>query len=112
MIFKKEPFFNGADNVDQLAKITKVLGSDLLDEYLEAYDLELSPELAERIGRHVPRKDWMSFVNADNKERVCPDVVDLIDKMLRYDPAARVLPKEAMEHKFFETVRQKDATNA
>jgi len=31
MIFKKEPFFNGADNVDQLAKITKVLGSDLLD---------------------------------------------------------------------------------
>merc|ERR1712154_713662 len=43
MVFKKEPFFCGADNVDQLAKIAKVLGTDLLNEYLDAYDLDLDP---------------------------------------------------------------------
>jgi len=28
MIFRKEPFFHGHDNADQLVKITKVLGTD------------------------------------------------------------------------------------
>ena len=27
-IFKKEPFFKGADNYDQLVRIAKVLGTD------------------------------------------------------------------------------------
>lgn len=29
-IFRKEPFFHGHDNQDQLVKITKVLGTDEL----------------------------------------------------------------------------------
>lgn len=29
-IFRKEPFFHGHDNADQLVKITKVLGTDEL----------------------------------------------------------------------------------
>mmetsp|Transcript_59632 Transcript_59632/g.134333 ORF Transcript_59632/g.134333 Transcript_59632/m.134333 type:complete len:335 (+) Transcript_59632:117-1121(+) len=104
MTFKKEPFFCGSDNIDQLAKIAKVLGTDLLNEYLDAYDLDLEPEVADRVGTHA-RKDWMAFANADNKERVCPEVIDLMDKMLRYDPAARILPKEAMSHAFFDAIR-------
>ena len=28
MVFKKEPFFHGADNFDQLVKIVNVLGSE------------------------------------------------------------------------------------
>lgn len=43
MIFKKEPFFHGHDNCDQLVKITKVLGTDELFDYLEKYDIELDP---------------------------------------------------------------------
>ena len=34
-IFRKEPFFHGHDNYDQLVKIAKVLGTDELHEYLE-----------------------------------------------------------------------------
>ncbi|SGY63128.1 BQ5605_C007g04776 [Microbotryum silenes-dioicae] len=34
MIFRKEPFFHGHDNYDQLVKITKVLGTDQLYTYL------------------------------------------------------------------------------
>merc|ERR1712139_332442 len=43
LVFKKEPFFAGADNVDQLAKIARVLGTDALNEYLDTYDLEPDP---------------------------------------------------------------------
>merc|ERR1711964_396770 len=94
MVFKKEPFFCGADNIDQLVKIAKVLGTDMLNNYLNAYDLNLEPEIANRLAQQMPRKEWMSFANEENKHRVCPEVIDLIDKCLRYDPASRVLPKE------------------
>jgi casein kinase II subunit alpha len=106
MTFKKEPFFCGADNDDQLVKIAKVLGSEMLDEYLDTYDLDLEPELASLVARH-PRKEWSSFKTKDNEERISTEGLELIDKMLRYDPAARILPKEAMTHKFFTEVREK-----
>merc|ERR1712118_58167 len=35
LIFRKEPFFQGSDNQDQLVKIAKVLGTDGLYDYLE-----------------------------------------------------------------------------
>ena len=35
MIFRKEPFFHGHDNYDQLVKIVKVLGTDELFDYLD-----------------------------------------------------------------------------
>jgi len=109
--FKKEPFFQGADNVDQLVKIAKVLGTDLLNEYLDDYDLDLEPDVADAVGAH-PKKEWATFKNDGNKERCCPEVFDLIDKMLRYDPAARILPKEAMEHPWFESVRREEKAAA
>jgi casein kinase II subunit alpha len=40
-IFKKEPFFQGHDNYDQLVKIAKVLGTDDLTKYIEKYKLTL-----------------------------------------------------------------------
>ena len=41
MIFKKEPFFQGHDNNDQLVRIAKVLGTDELKTYLHRYNLKL-----------------------------------------------------------------------
>lgn len=34
MIFRKEPFFHGNSNSDQLVKIAKVLGTEDLFEYV------------------------------------------------------------------------------
>lgn len=39
MIFRKEPFFHGHDNYDQLVKICKVLGTDEFFVYLDKYKL-------------------------------------------------------------------------
>ena len=50
MIFRKEPFFNGHDNYDQLVRIAKVLGTDELYAYLSKYRIELDPHLESLIG--------------------------------------------------------------
>jgi len=89
-------------------KIAKVLGSDMLNQYLDTYALEPDEETQDVLG-YFPRREWISFKNVDNEERVVPDALDLIDKLLRYDPAARALPKEAMEHPFFKKVREQEA---
>lgn len=72
---------------------------------MDTYDLSMDPEVAAQVGKQ-PRKAWDSFVNEENKSRVCPEALDLIDKMLRYDPASRILPREAMEHSFFANVKK------
>lgn len=53
MIFRKEPFFHGHDNYDQLVRIAKVLGTDELFDYLEKYHVELDPRFADILGRFV-----------------------------------------------------------
>lgn len=53
MIFRKEPFFHGHDNYDQLVRITKVLGTEELFEYLDKYHIELDPRFHDILGRSV-----------------------------------------------------------
>ncbi|KAJ8926886.1 hypothetical protein NQ314_020737 [Rhamnusium bicolor] len=53
MIFRKEPFFHGHDNYDQLVRIAKVLGTEELFEYLDKYHIELDPRFNDILGRLV-----------------------------------------------------------
>jgi casein kinase II subunit alpha len=84
MIFRKEPFFHGQSNSDQLVKIAKVLGTAELFDYLDKYDIELDPQYDDILGR-FPKKPWHSFVNSDNQRFVSNDAIDFLDKLLRYD---------------------------
>jgi len=52
-IFRKEPFFHGHDNYDQLVKITKVLGTEGLYQYLEKYDIPLDAQYDDLLGKLV-----------------------------------------------------------
>jgi casein kinase II subunit alpha len=105
MIFRKEPFFNGHDNYDQLVRIAKVLGTDELYAYLAKYRIELDPHLESLIGRHS-RKPWSKFVNADNQHLVSSEAIDFLDKLLRYDHQERLTSKEAQDEPYFAPVRQ------
>ncbi|CDP02590.1 unnamed protein product [Coffea canephora] len=109
MIFRKEPFFYGHDNYDQLVKIAKVLGTDELNAYLNKYRLELDPQLATLVGRHS-RKPWMKFVNSDNQHLAVPEAIDFVDKLLRYDHQERPTAKEAMAHPYFYPVRNAESS--
>lgn len=84
MIFRKEPFFHGNSNSDQLIKIAKVLGTDDLFDYLDKYDIELDGQYDDILGR-FPKKSWHTFVNSENQRFVSNDALDFLDKLLRYD---------------------------
>jgi casein kinase II subunit alpha len=100
IVFRKEPFFHGYDNYDQLVKIARVLGTDGLFQYLDKYNLELDPHFDDILGRHS-RKQWQKFTSTENSHLVSGEVIDIIDKMLVYDHACRILPKEAFDHAYF-----------
>mmetsp|Transcript_3967 Transcript_3967/g.3386 ORF Transcript_3967/g.3386 Transcript_3967/m.3386 type:complete len:338 (-) Transcript_3967:256-1269(-) len=105
MIFMKEPFFHGNDNYDQLEKINRVLGTADLFEYIDKYNIELDGHFEGILGRHS-KKPWTKFVTNENKHLVTNEALDLLSKMLVYDHAERITPKEAMQHAFFAPVRE------
>lgn len=84
MIFRKEPFFHGQSNPDQLVKIAKVLGTDDLFDYLDRYEIELDSQYDDILGR-FQKKPWHSFVNSENQKFVSNEAIDFLDKLLRYD---------------------------
>jgi len=105
MIFHREPFFHGHDNHDQLVKIVKVLGSEELFEYLSTYEIELDPHFDNLLGKHQ-RRPWHKFVNNENEHLVTPEALDLLSNLLKFDHQQRLTAQEAMEHKFFQPVRE------
>ncbi|KAH8921268.1 kinase-like protein [Atractiella rhizophila] len=100
IIFRKDPFFQGRDNYDQLFKITKVLGTDELYRYLEKYDIGLDAEFDNILVRY-DKKPWTRFVTTENQRFISNDAIDLVDKLLKYDHQLRLTAKKAMEHAYF-----------
>ena len=103
MIFQKEPFFQGKDNYDQLVKIAKVLGTDELLAYVDKYN--------DILGQHS-KKPWHKFVNTQNEHLVSEEALDMLAKMLKYDHAERITPKDAMDHPYFKPVKEYHAKAA
>ncbi|VDM41103.1 unnamed protein product [Toxocara canis] len=118
MIFRKEPFFHGHDNYDQLVRIAKVLGTEELFEYIDKYQIELDPRFNDILGRLTniivhsvfqqrftavshSKKRWERFVHSENQHLVTPEAIDFLDKLLRYDHQERLTAKEAMQHPYF-----------
>eukprot|EP00904_Undaria_pinnatifida_P011305 jgi/Undpi1/7304/HiC_scaffold_22.g09777.m1 len=97
MIFRKEPFFHGHDNYDQLVKIAKILGTDELFNYLDKYDLELDPHFDGIMGRHSNRP-WQRFVNVENQHLVSEEAISFVGH-------ERLTARDAMEHPYFQQVR-------
>lgn len=100
MFFRKEPFFHGHDNYDQLVKIAKVLGTDDLFAYVEKYRMTLDPHYEELLGRH-PKKQWNKFINPDVQHLCSEEGLNFLSRLLVYDHMDRVTAKEAMEHPYF-----------
>ncbi|KAF8744499.1 Pkinase protein, partial [Rhizoctonia solani] len=111
MIFRKEPFFHGHDNYDQLVKITKVLGTDELYAYLEKYDIELDAQYDDILGRYQ-RKPWARFVTSENQRYISNEAIDFLDKLLRYDHQERLTALEAQDHPYFDIVKEAAANAA
>jgi casein kinase II subunit alpha len=53
------------------------------------------------------KKAWVKFVTPENKHLCSEEAIDLLSKMLLYDHAERITPKDAMEHAYFLPLKNK-----
>jgi casein kinase II subunit alpha len=104
MIFQIPTFFIGQDNYDQLVKITEVMGTEGLLNYINKYDLILDHQYDGILKNH-PRLPWTHFVNSGNRHLAHTEALDLLDHLLVYDHQKRFTVQEAMAHPFFDPVR-------
>ncbi|KAG2197659.1 hypothetical protein INT47_002366 [Mucor saturninus] len=93
-----EPFFPGDSGIDQLVEIIKILGTPSKAEiaamntsYVEHKFPQIKPHPLPTI-----------FKNAS------PEAVDLLSRMLKYDPKERITAIEALSHPFFNDMRDPD----
>jgi len=105
IMFNKQPYlFYGTNNNDQLAKIAKVMGTKGLDKYLDKYDLGLNEQQDELL-EDFEKESWDDHIHEKTAHLVTDDAIDLLEKLLKYDHAARPTCQEAMAHKYFNSVR-------
>jgi mitogen-activated protein kinase 7 len=89
------PFFKGRDYVDQLNQILHILGTPN-EETLARIGSPRAQEYVRNLP-HMPKKTFPSlFPNAN------PDALDLLDKMLAFDPSSRISVEEALEHPYLQ----------
>jgi mitogen-activated protein kinase 7 len=90
-----KPFFKGRDYVDQLNQILHYLGTPN-EETLARIG---SPRAQDYV-RNLPymaKKLWASLFPSANS-----DALDLLDKMLAFDPSSRISVETALEHRYLQ----------
>ncbi|XP_018564072.1 casein kinase II subunit alpha isoform X1 [Anoplophora glabripennis] len=106
MLFRKEPFFHGNDNYDQLVRIVKVLGTAELNTYLKKYNITIDVKFSSMLGVHT-RKSWQRFVNTEHEYLITDHAINLLESLLKIDHMERISAREALNHKYFSPVRRK-----
>ena len=88
------------DNEDMLVKITAVLGSDQLNEYVSKYRMPVSKDLMIRC-QEYPGMHLSTFRKPKNQHLATDLAIDLLSKMLVLDQTKRIYPKAALKHPYF-----------
>lgn len=89
------PFFKGRDYVDQLNQILHYLGTPN-EETLSRIG---SPRAQEYV-RNLPFMPKIPFQRLFQNAN--PDALDLLDRMLAFDPSSRISVEEALEHPYLQ----------
>ncbi|XP_066140024.1 casein kinase II subunit alpha-like isoform X2 [Euwallacea fornicatus] len=105
MLFRKDPFFHGNDNQDQLFRIVKILGTSELISYLKKYNIHLDSNLQHLVNHHT-RKPWQRFITAENEYLIDNDALDLLENCLRIDHMQRISAPDALKHNYFAKVEK------
>jgi casein kinase II subunit alpha len=110
LLLQREPFFRGKDNLDQLGQIVAVLGTADLHAYISKAKIEMTPEIRQVIAKYTLRggkkQSWESLGSSEDVTP-SPEGIDLISKLLVYDHNVRLTAKQAMQHPFFDSVRNR-----
>ena len=108
LLFQTHPFFHGCDNVDQLVKIVRVLGTEQLHLYCSRYGIVLEEDMQHRLaGFHA--KPWTRFVTNANRHLCTPDALDFLHRLLQMDHRQRLTTQEALHHPYLAALTKEHA---
>jgi len=88
------PLFRGRDNNDQLNQILRILGTP--DDATLRKIAQESPEIQLRPFPRLPTIPFASLL-----PRAHPLAIDLLEKLLKFDPNYRLSCAEALRHPYF-----------
>jgi len=91
-----QPLFPGESGVDQLVEIIKVLGTPTREE-IHA----MNPNYTEFKFPQIKAHPWSKVFS----RKLPPEAVDLVSKLLQYDPRKRLSWFQAMTHPLFDELR-------
>ena len=86
--------FRGRDNQDQLNRIMRVIGSPSTDVVRKL--ISDSPEITIRQLAFFPKVHWQTVVKNGSLY-----ALDLLDRLLQFEPSARITPADALHHDYF-----------
>lgn len=99
------PLFPGQNEVDQIARIHKILGTptpESLAKFKARGASHISFDFPPQRGVGIPQ--LIPHASAE--------AIDLIVKLLKYDASERITAREAMRHPYFKDVREAEAKQA
>ncbi|KAJ3011311.1 Mitogen-activated protein kinase [Thoreauomyces humboldtii] len=94
-LYGGKPLFKGRDYVDQLNQILSILGTPD-----DATLRRIGSERAQLYIRSLPRMKKIPW--AQLYPKAGPAALDLLEKLLTFDPAARITVEEALAHPYLE----------
>ncbi|VDL59570.1 unnamed protein product [Hymenolepis diminuta] len=100
-IFRKKFLFDGTRQDYLLEEILKVFGSECFLQFCRDYHINIHPEQVDRRYLGHQRKDWSKFITDENREIATAEAVDLVKKLLVFDPRQRLTAKQALKHDYF-----------
>lgn len=96
-----QPLFPGESGVDQLVEIIKVLGTPTRDQIAS-----MNPNYSEFKFPQIKANPWAKLFRKNTDQQA----IDLISKILVYDPKRRLKPFEAMVHSYFDELKKEGTT--
>lgn len=88
------PLFAGTSEADQLDRIFRLLGTPTIAEYPGIVDL---PDYSSDLPPYPKPKGGLAALVPSLDEAG----IDLLSRMLQYDPTRRISAQQALEHPFF-----------
>lgn len=96
-MLRKKPLLPGLDTFEEIKLIVECLGTP------DITHMEIPEATKEQI-KNLPKRDGRIFDSLFAGLDISPSAIDLMKKMLTFDPTKRITAAEALEHPFFADV--------
>jgi glycogen synthase kinase 3 beta len=96
-----KPIFQGKSATDQLLQIMKILGTPTNEQLKAMNGKNINASKLPKINQ-MP---WKEFFKGKTNDEL---FIDLVEKLLVYEPMKRLSPYQALLHPYFDELKQKD----